>query len=407
MASLSSTRAKSKVAIASCSSPDLHLDHPTPEECIQIWTITADEWKDSLTQPLYMLESAYLTTVPLARDGGMATWVLVDKTSPPNERSIFCSCETFRKRCLVSDSMGNTTERIVHGVASVFCPERFRGRGFAARHMKELAMVLRGWQSENGRIIGSVLYSDIGKEFYTKMGWTPNPINGHLVLPPAKMEKPATSRPIFESDLESLCLRDRAMIQNDMATPSPSRKRVVILPDLNHMLWHIRKEDFATKQIFSKKAVIKGVITGVAGKQVWATWVRRYYRHPDPHSIESADDKNVLYILRLVVEGDETANKPREANITISMKDYAEQAAALKAVMQAAQAEAADWRLDQVQLWDPSPMVKSLLDQSDLDAVYVERQSHSIASLLWFEDGEDLGAEDAPILINNEHYAWC
>ncbi|KXH29038.1 lysine acetyltransferase [Colletotrichum simmondsii] len=407
MASLASAWAKSKVAIASSSSPDLQLDHPTPEECIQIWTVTADEWKDSLTLPLYILESAYLTTVPLAKDGGMTTWVLVDKTLPPNERDVFCSCETFRKRCLVSDSMGNMTESIIHGVASVFCPEKFRGRGYAARHMKELATVLRGWQSENGKVIGSVLYSDIGKEYYAKLRWTPNPVNRHLVLPPARMEIPAASRPIFESDLESLCLRDKAMIQNDIATPSPSRKRVVILPDLDHILWHIRKEDYIIKQIFGKQAVIKGAIAGVPGKQVWAIWVRRYYSHPDYHSIEDADDKNVLYILRLVMEGDETANKPREGNMTIPMKDYAEQAAALKAVMQAAQAEAAGWRLDQVQLWDPSPLVKSLLDQSDLDSVFVERQSHSIASLLWFEDGEGLGPEDAPILINNEHYAWC
>lgn len=388
-------------------SSDLHLDHPTPEKCFQIWATTADAWKDSLTTPLYILESAYLMTVPLAQDGGMTTWVLVDKDRPPNKRDIFCSCETFRKRCIVSDSTGNVTEGIVHGIASVFCPEKFRGRSYAARHMKELATVLRGWQAENGKVIGSVLYSDIGKEYYTRLGWTPNPVNGHLVLSPAMMEIPATSRPVFESELESLCLRDQATIQSDMATPSASRKRVVILPDLDHMLWHIRKEDFATKYIFGKKAVMRGTIAGVPGKQVWAIWVRRYYRHPDDHSIKGADDKNVLYILRLVAEGDETANKPREGNFTTPMEGYAEQAAALRAVMQAAQAEAADWRLDQVQLWDPSPMVKSLLDQSDLDAVHVERQSHSIASLLWFEDGERLGPEDAPILINNEHYAWC
>ncbi|KAK7444943.1 hypothetical protein Landi51_08301 [Colletotrichum acutatum] len=347
-------------------------------------------------------------TVPLAQDGGMTTWVLVDKNRLPNQRDILCSCETFRKRCLVSDnSMGNTTEGIVHGIVSVFCPGNFRGRGYAARHMKELATVLRDWQPEDGMVVGSVLYSDVGKEYYTRLGWTPNPVSGHLVLPPARMEIPAGSRPIFESELESLCLRDQAVMRNDMATPSASRKRVVILPDLDHMLWHVHKEDFATKQIFGKKAVINGAIAGAAGKQVWATWVLRYYRHPNHHSTEDADDKSVLYILRLVVEGDETANKPREGNITMPMEDYAEQAAALKAVLQAAQAEAADWRLDQVQLWDPSPMVKCLLDRSGLDAVYIERQSHSIASLLSFEDGEGLGSEDAPILINNEHYAWC
>ncbi|KAL2879766.1 hypothetical protein SGCOL_004809 [Colletotrichum sp. CLE4] len=221
------------------------------------------------------------------------------------------------------------------------------------------------------------------------------------------MESPTTSQLVFESDLEGLCSRDETMIRDDMAMPSVSRNRVIILPDLDHMLWHIRKEDFATKHIFRKKAATKGAIAGVPGKQVWAIWVRRYYTHPDYHSGEDTDDPNVFHILRLVVEGDETANKTREGNFTAPMEQSAEQAAALKAVMQAAQVEAADWRLDQVQLWDPSPMVKSLLDQSDLNPVVVERQTHSIASVLWFEDGEGLGLEKALVLTNNEHYAWC
>ncbi|KAK1635772.1 hypothetical protein BDP81DRAFT_430271 [Colletotrichum phormii] len=396
----------SKVATSS-SSCGSQLDHSTPEECLQIWVNTADSWKDSLTTPLYILESAYLMTVPLARDGGMTAWVLVEKSRLPNERDVLCSCETSRKRSLLSDNMGNVTEGIVHGIASIFCPGNIRGRGYAARHMKEIAKVLRG-QSENGQIFESVLYSDIGKEYYyTRLGWTPNSVNEHLVLPPAKMENPATSQPVFESNLEGLCSRDEVMIRGDMATPSVSRKRVIILPDLDHMLWHIRKEDFATKHIFGNEAAAKGAIAGVPGKQVWAIWVRRYYGHPDHHSGEDADDPNVLYILRLVVEGDETANNTREGNFTAPMEDYADQAVALKAVMQAAQAEAADWRLDQVQLWDPSPMARCLLGQSDLNAVVVERQTHSITSVLWFEDGEGLGLEKAPVLTNNEHYAWC
>lgn len=40
--------------------------------------------------------------------------------------------------------------------------------------MKELAKALRGWQSEYGKSLGSVLYSDIGKEYYAKLGWPPN-----------------------------------------------------------------------------------------------------------------------------------------------------------------------------------------------------------------------------------------
>ena len=60
-------------------SPDIHLSHPTGEECLKIWELSSLAWRDAFTLPLYLEESAFLTTVPLARDGGMTIWILVDK----------------------------------------------------------------------------------------------------------------------------------------------------------------------------------------------------------------------------------------------------------------------------------------------------------------------------------------
>ncbi|RYC57165.1 hypothetical protein CHU98_g9046 [Xylaria longipes] len=196
------------------------------------------------------------------------------------------------------------------------------------------------------------------------------------------------------------------MVRKAMATPSTTRKRVVILPDLDHMLWHIRKEDFVTDYIFGKKAEAKGGIAGSPGKQVWAVWAHRYYGHPDHPDEEGKDGGNVLYILRLVVEGDDTANKPHECQLPPAIDACVEQAAALKAVLQAAQAEAVEWRLDHVGLWEPSPLVRSLLGQSGLDATWAERQKRSVASVLWFGEDGDAVDED-PAWVNNEHYAWC
>ncbi|KAG8157306.1 hypothetical protein KVR01_012690 [Diaporthe batatas] len=388
-------------------SPDLLICQPTPEECVKIWSNTAASWKDSLTKIVYLDESQYLTTVPLAKDGGMTNWVLVDRNHPPNQRQILCSCESFRKRCLTSDKEGTIEEGIVHGVASVFCPSEYRGRGYGARHMNELAKVLREWQPGYGNSIGSILYSDIGTEYYAKPGWLPSPGNWHFVLPSAQTEVPVTARLILESELETLCGRDEAMVRKAMATPSRASKRVVVLPDLNHMLWHIRKEDFATNHILGEIAEAKGAIAGAPGTQVWIVWVRRYYEHPDHPEQEDRDGVNVLYVLRLVIEADETANKPHEDYLEpISADIYVEQAAALKSVLQAAQAEAAKWRLDQVQIWDPSPLAQSLLEKSGIDASRVERQTDSIASALWFTKGSDV-RELSPQWINNEYYAWC
>lgn len=87
----------------------------------------------------------------------------------------------------------------------------------------------------------------------------------------------------------------------------------------------------------------------------------RYYEHPDYPNEGEENSENVLYILRLVVEGDDTANRPHHDQPLPSTDAYSEQAEALKAVLQAARVEAAEWRLDSVQLWEPSPLVQGLL----------------------------------------------
>lgn len=382
-------------------SPNLQLTHPTADECIKIWTETFSSWRDSLTLPLYLKESQFLTTVPLADDGGMTAWILVDKTLAPNHRPILCSCETFRKRSLTSDANGTLQETIVHGIASVFCPPRYRNCGYAARHMAELAKRLRDWQSDCGQVIGTILYSDIGKLFYAKLGWTPNANNWHLRLASAKMEWPAQAEEIAKEDLGELCRKDEDMIRAAIKQPDGSgNRRVTILADLDHMLWHISKEEFACQHIFGKTPGTKGAIAGIPGQQVWAIWTHRYYGNPQE------TDSNVLYILRLVMEGDETANKVSGTYDAESLPTVPEETeVSLYAVLQAAQSEAAKWELDHVKLWEPSPLVQSLIAQQGLDYVRCEREEDSVASVMWYDDG---GQESKDLVwINNEYYAWC
>lgn len=138
-------------------SPNLHPTQATPDECVKIWTNTSASWRDSLTVPDYLQEQLFLTIVPLAKNNGMTEWILVEKNLPQDHRRIFCSCESFLKRSLTTDTDGKAEEVIVHGVASVFCPLEYRRRGYATRHMTELAKALCTWQSDQARIAGIVL----------------------------------------------------------------------------------------------------------------------------------------------------------------------------------------------------------------------------------------------------------
>ncbi len=383
-------------------SPDLHLTHPTPDECVKIWTNTSASWRDSLTPPIYLQEQSFLSTVPLAKNNGMTTWILVDKNLSQDHRPILCSCETFFKRSLMSDIEGKVEEVVVHGIASVFCPPEYRRRGYAARHMTELARALFTWQSDQAKVAGSVLYSDVGKIFYAKLGWQPNATNWHVEFPPMKVPKSQLTKKLVEEDLAELCKRDEGFIRAAMAKPTDGVKKVLtILPDLNHMLWHIGKENFATEQLFRKIPHVKGAIAGPPGNQVWAIWAHRYYGHPNADS-----SNNVLYILRLVVEGDESANKPLSTKETrLSTAKHEKQVGSLIAVLQYAQAEAAEWQLDHVKLWEPTPWVQEAIRNSNLNHSVVEREEDSVASGLWYDENGASGA--APAWINNEHYAWC
>ncbi|KAL8793848.1 MAG: hypothetical protein Q9195_003574 [Heterodermia aff. obscurata] len=377
-------------------SPDLHLTQATPDECIKIWTGTSASWRDSLTDSVYLQEQLYLTTVPLAKNNGMTTWILVEKDSPPNNRRILCSCESFLKRSLMSDNDGQVEEVIVHGIASVFCPLEYRRRGYAARHMTELAKVLRCWQSDQARVAGSVLYSDIGKNFYAKFGWKPNVTNWHLEFQSKSLPRSSLAHELSEDDLGELCERDEAIIRAAMATPADKVKKLItILPDLDHMLWHIGKENFATERLFGKRPRAKGAIAGPPGGQVWAIWTHRYYEHPNV-----ATSGNVLYILRLVVQGDDHFSKN-----SLRTEEQSRQADFLIAVLQRAQAEAAEWRLKYVKLWEPSPWVQTVIKKSSINYRIVEREEDSIASGLWYDEND--GHEATPMWINNEHYAWC
>ena len=189
-----------------------------------------------------------------------------------------------------------------------------------------------------------------------------------------------------------------------MAAPATGIKtRFTIIPDVDHVGWHIAKEEFATQYLFGDGTTptAKGAIAGAPGNQVWATWVHRYYG-----PLDAEDPSNVLYILRLVVEVDESATRlPGDAARRPPKDIYEMQVKLLRAVLQAAQAEADEWKLNIVKMWEPSPLVLDMLQHSGLDYMITEREEDSIASLQWYDQDGGVSPE-FPLWVNNEHYAW-
>ncbi|KAJ5799672.1 lysine acetyltransferase protein [Penicillium psychrosexuale] len=281
------------------------------------------------------------------------------------------------------------TENIVHGIASVFTPPHHRRQGYAARLMKELANILYGWQSEHLPCVGSILYSDIGPSYYTKLGWHVNATNSHYTFNPARIPWPSEAKGLSKTSLVELCDRDETMIRDAMKTSANVERRVVIIPDIDHMLWHIEKEQFMSELFLGKIPLLKGAIAGPPGNQIWVVWTHCYYSHPEEESNE-----NGLNILRLVVENEH----PGSVN-------YDELLRSLKAVIHAAQWEANEWKLDYVNLWEPSKLVKKMIEKSGISHDIVEREDEAIACGMWYDQNGII--IDAPLWVNNERYAYC
>ena len=334
----------------------------------------------------------------------MSIWILVDKYLPPNQRPILCSCETFRKRAFVAQQNAAFSERIVHGVASVFCNPAYRHRGYASRLMLELSRILPEWQTEREICVGSVLYSDIGKTFYAGLGWHPFSNNNmHIELPPRIRTDAKEAKSLYADDLEELCKEDELLIRRQMTSRKFERDtRVMLVPDHDHMLWHHRKEEFVCERLFGKQPTVKGAITGQPGNRVWVIWTHRFYQDPG-----SASSSNTLYILRLVIEDDCDINQlsPDQEHDAVRLDRIESQASALRVVLECAQAEAEEWNLGHVNLWHPTPSVCGLLERMDLPYQRVDREDEGIGSLLWY--GEGSGKEDTIEWMGNEKFGWC
>ena len=368
--------------------PSLHLVHPTPAEFKKVYSLSFHSWGDALTLPQYLQESAYLTTVPLAKDGGMKVWILTDRTLRPDERPILSSCETFRKRAFVKQTDGSFSETIIYGIASVYCDPEYRRRRYAARLMSELAAMLLAWSGDTNKCSGSILYSDIGKTYYAKLGWHPFPINDHVELEPSISPWPSRVDRLRAEDLGTLCAIDVARVRRDMIKNPNKKTQMIIVPDLDHMMWHIGKEDFACHTLFGKCPETKGAIARDPGSQVWAIWTHRYYGTPG-----NPDADNTLYILRMVIDTADSGPNLEELRAT-----------QIQNVLQAAQVEAAEWKLDSVKLWNPPLFVREAVKQLSPQHRIIERVEDGIGSLLWL--GEGNGREDSLEWISGEHYAW-
>ncbi|EHK49796.1 uncharacterized protein TrAtP1_007634 [Trichoderma atroviride] len=381
--------------LPSSTSPTIILTNPNPPERIRTWTYSQPEWGNSLTVPEYLNREEYLLTIPLARNGGITNWILTDSAAAVDpdtaERPVLASCETLRKRALVRGKDGVVRDVWAHGIASVFTYSEFRGRGYASKMIELLRGYMAATQQESGEPAFSILFSDIGKEFYAKHGWMPlenTQIEYRVKESPVEFDA-SIIKLLGDEDLAALTERDEELIRREMALPNSSdasKTRVAVLPDIDTLQWHFYRQAFICNTAYGRKPTVHGALytSPSTGSRVWGLFERNHYGGPNK------PEKNVLSFLRFVVEDGNIIDK--------------ELSEAVVGIFRAAEKEAKDWECSKVEIWNPLVRVRKIVENAtEFESIFVVRDAKNLASLNWFGEGN---AEDLDWVVN-ERFEWC
>jgi len=383
----------------SSQSGDLLLVPATPVEYVQTAQLNADEWRGPLTLEQYLDREKHLQSQDLTKDGRITGWILTSSTLPPNAdstRPILASCETIPVAAYIARN-GHLDRVTAHGIGSVYTRPEHRGKGYAGRMMTELGKQLETWQQPNGKKGSfSVLYSDIGQNFYTRFGWNVFPSTHIHLLPlkPAQYQSARQGLPPIE-DVTAADLSNIPSVQHleeELETLSKNRPEtihVAIRPDADHFGWHHAREEFQTRVLGKSYPKIKGAIhqpTGIA-----LIWCRVY-------ATKAEDWK--LHVLHVVIPS--TAKSSSQAQ------------EALAALLLRAQLEAHNWEMASgVEVWDPSDLVlaaaQRLRVQEQGKVEVIARDQDHICSLRWNRSSDDTAPvpDDNIVWVSNEKYAWC
>jgi len=216
-------------------------------------------------------------------------------------------------------------------------------------------------------------------------------------LPPTCSSEKSVAPHLYAHDLAELCQLDENWLRKEIGRPqiSGSRTRIALVPDLKTMQWHHAREEFAAEEILGRKAEIKGAYTKTdAGDQIWCIWTRTF---------GSDEAGNTLNVLRLVMEGEEICRSDgaEPTNLDTSSQKKVEGAAA---VLRAAQLQAAEWNMKDVQIWNPTPLTVLAAREVEPTSEIIHREEESIASLRWH--GVDPEERFRVQWVGNEKYAW-
>lgn len=229
------------------------------------------------------------------------------------------------------------------------------------------------------------------------MGWHAFP-SSHIALRPTHSDEASVAQNLYADDLAELCKLDEKWLRKEIRRPqiSEPKIRVALIPDVKTMQWHHAREEFAAEHMLGKEAKIKGAYSKTdEGDQIWCVWTRTF---------GNDDAGNTLNILRLVIECEKFCDSDGVEPTSLSTSTQ-KKVQGVAAVLSAAQLQAAEWDMKNVQIWNPTPLTILAAREVEPTSEAIHRDKESIASLRWH--GKDPEEGSRIQWVGNEKYGWC
>jgi len=367
------------MCLAAC---DTVFCEASPEQRQRIWQLNGEAWARPLNPDVYIERQTHMSEQEFCRDGRQRFWILHLKGYP---RQIIASCDTISKTVLISEN-GSSREGKAYGVASVYTNPEYRRQGMAAILLRRV----QEFMDKDSEL--SVLYSDIGRNYYANLGWHVFPSKQATLswIPPeAEAEgetkaifaqsRPGRTRYLRLEELADLCEVDELHLSARFdGMPADNKTHIAFLPSYAQISWQLARADFMADKLFGKPLPHKGAIAD--NGRAWIYW-EHYWR------------VKVLRVLRIVCVLDSTAEQRIDDTAVL---------------LEAALAEASAWGLSDVVVWNPDEETTAgskavgNAHPKDVKVVFEERLDKSIPSLRWAK-----GQQRKTVWEDNDYYGWC
>jgi hypothetical protein len=250
----------------------------------------------------------------------LTVWILVESPSI----TPLCACETYnRKQGLIKAPLKSPEEIPVIAVASVFTPAQNRGKGYAGLMMRLLSDRIR--TTTRGQAL-SILYSDIGPNFYDKNGgWKAYDANELII--PSEMEFEGTlSADMLTLNDAKICIDKDVRNLKDEFPDWADVSIVELLPSHEELEWASVRDRHLAKHLKLEEAENFGAEATSPNDWGYVLWFHEYQSY-------------ALTVLRL-------REPPSDAG--------------MRGLLQAALVEARRSGLAKVKIWSPSERLENV-----------------------------------------------